>query len=100
MHLQPLLRCSCDKRQGQPVHRNIYIEKYIYKTINTVLKMDNVYWYYRFEWCFYFFPFIMSPWRGHEGPGVGGHRRDMFDVGCTTHIQLLLTVSLVFGFYF
>lgn len=34
----------------------IYREKYIYKNINTVLKMDNVYWYYRFEWCFYFFP--------------------------------------------
>lgn len=32
----------------------IYIEKYIYININTVLKMDNVYWYYRLEWCFLF----------------------------------------------
>lgn len=41
-------------RQGYPVHRNIYIEIYIYKNINTVLKMDDVYWYYSLEWCFFF----------------------------------------------
>lgn len=34
----------------------MYIEIYIeiYKNINTVLKMDNGYWYYRLEWCFFF----------------------------------------------
>lgn len=30
--------------------------------------------------------------------GGGGQRRDVSNVGCTTHIQLLLTVSLVWGF--
>lgn len=44
----------------------IYIEKYIYININTVLKMDNVYWYYRLEWCFLFSFLIKKKEKNNE----------------------------------